>query len=155
MDQLTDETCFSCVINTRPQKSMCIFGRKLGLCCTNHIPIDLSSISNLNTLAAGDRVKFNLPGAFATTMLTWGLLESWDGYERAGELDNMLDSIKWELDYFIKCHTGPNEVYGQVIYMIMIQGSIWVCNERRQYICNASLIGRAHRLHGMIPADIH
>ena len=82
-------------------------------------------ISHLNTFAAGDYVKFNLPGAFATTLLTWGLLESWDGYERAGELDNMLDSIKWELDYFIKCHTKPNEVYAQVMYMMMISIYWW------------------------------
>lgn len=25
-----------------------------------------------------------------------------------------LDAIKWAIDYFIKCHVGPNELYGQV-----------------------------------------
>ena len=38
----------------------------------------------------------------------------WDGYVRAGELTNALDSIKWPLDYLIKCHVAPNKFYAQV-----------------------------------------
>ena len=37
-----------------------------------------------------------------------------DGYKAAGEWENALDSIKWVTDYLIKCHTAPNEFYGQV-----------------------------------------
>ncbi|XP_070565300.1 endoglucanase G-like [Ptychodera flava] len=63
---------------------------------------------------AGDHMKFNLPMAFATTMLAWGTIEFEDAYRSAGELDNVRDSIKWTCDYFIKCHTGPDEYYYQV-----------------------------------------
>ncbi|PVD35339.1 hypothetical protein C0Q70_02299 [Pomacea canaliculata] len=63
---------------------------------------------------AGDNVKFNFPMAFSTTMLCWSLLEFKDAYEKAGQLDYMYDSIRWPLEYFIKCHTGPNELYVQV-----------------------------------------
>ena len=52
--------------------------------------------------------------AASVTNLAWGLLEFQEGYEKAGELQNMLDSIKWPLDYFMKCHVSPNELYGQV-----------------------------------------
>ena len=63
---------------------------------------------------AGDHVKFGFPMAFSVTMLSWGLVEYKDAYEDAGELNYMLDCIKWPLDYFIKAHTKKNEFYGQV-----------------------------------------
>lgn len=31
-----------------------------------------------------------------------------------GQYQFTLDTIKWASDYFIKCHTKPNEFYGQV-----------------------------------------
>ena len=63
---------------------------------------------------AGDFVKFGFPMAGSVTVLTYGLLEFWDAYEASGELDNMLDCIKWPLDYFIKAHVSPDKFYGQV-----------------------------------------
>ena len=63
---------------------------------------------------AGDNVKFNFPMAFSTTLLCWGLLEFKDAYQRSGQLDHMYDSIRWPLEYFVKCHTGNNELYVQV-----------------------------------------
>ncbi|ESO99300.1 hypothetical protein LOTGIDRAFT_113614 [Lottia gigantea] len=63
---------------------------------------------------AGDHVKFGLPMAFSTTMLTWSLLEFQDAYQASGQLQHMYDSIKWPLDYFLKAHTKPNEFYVQV-----------------------------------------
>ena len=65
---------------------------------------------------AGDFVKFNFPMAFSTTLLTWGFIEYKNAYSAAGESDQMLDSIKWPLDYFIKAHVGKNELYGQVSF---------------------------------------
>ena len=59
-------------------------------------------------------MKFNFPMAASVTVLAWGLLEFKDAYQDAGELENMLDSIKWPLDYLIKCHTAKFELYGQV-----------------------------------------
>ncbi|XP_070555125.1 endoglucanase F-like [Ptychodera flava] len=63
---------------------------------------------------AGDYIKFGLPMAWSTTVLAWGLIEYRDVYELTGELQNMLGCIKWTADYFIKCHTNPNEFYYQV-----------------------------------------
>lgn len=63
---------------------------------------------------AGDYVKFNFPHSFSVTVLAWGLIEFEDGYRAAGEYDNAIDSIKWATDYLIKCHTAPNEFWGQV-----------------------------------------
>ena len=65
---------------------------------------------------AGDFVKFNFPMAFSTTLLTWGFIEYKNAYLAAGEHDQMLDSIKWPLDYFIKAHVGKNELYVQVSF---------------------------------------
>ena len=63
---------------------------------------------------AGDHVKFNFPQAASVTVLAWGILSFWDGYVRAGQLANVLDSIKWPLDYLLKCHVAPNKFYAQV-----------------------------------------
>ncbi|KAL4220777.1 hypothetical protein ACF0H5_019045 [Mactra antiquata] len=63
---------------------------------------------------AGDHIKFNFPMAYSVTALAWGLLEFKDAYNDAGELDHMYDSIKWPLDYLLKCHVAPNELYVQV-----------------------------------------
>lgn len=63
---------------------------------------------------AGDHVKFGLPMAASATMLAWGVVEYRDGFVKSGQLDFMLDNLKWATDYFIKCHTGPTEFYGQV-----------------------------------------
>jgi len=63
---------------------------------------------------AGDHVKFGFPMAASATMLAWGVVEYRDAYEKAGQLPFILDNIRWATDYFIKCHTAPNEFYGQV-----------------------------------------
>jgi len=55
-----------------------------------------------------------MPMAFSVTSLAWGLLEFKDAYEDAGQLDYMYDSIRWPLEYLLRCHTAPNEFYGQV-----------------------------------------
>lgn len=52
--------------------------------------------------------------AFSTTILSWGLLEFWNAYQQTGQLNAMLDCIKWPLDYFIKAHVKPDEFYAQV-----------------------------------------
>jgi len=55
-----------------------------------------------------------MPMAFTVTELAWGLLEFKDAYDDAGQLDYMYDSIRWPLDYLLRCHTAPDELYGQV-----------------------------------------
>ncbi|MBN1764100.1 MAG: glycoside hydrolase family 9 protein [Sedimentisphaerales bacterium] len=63
---------------------------------------------------AGDHVKFGLPLASTITTLCWGVYEYRDAYAGVGQLDEVLDAIRWGTDYLIKCHTGPNEFYYQV-----------------------------------------
>ncbi|GFO36046.1 endoglucanase [Plakobranchus ocellatus] len=50
---------------------------------------------------AGDHVKFGLPMASSTTLLTWSLIQFKEGYQKAGQLDQMYDSVRWPLDYFL------------------------------------------------------
>ena len=69
---------------------------------------------------AGDHVKFGFPMAYSTAVLAWGLVEYRDAYQASGELDNMLDCIKWPLDYFIKAHTAKFEFYGQVKWPLFL-----------------------------------
>lgn len=63
---------------------------------------------------AGDHVKFNFPMAFTTTFLCLGVKEYREAYEKSGQLTHILNNIRFVCDYFIKCHTAPNELYGQV-----------------------------------------
>ncbi|MFZ5988266.1 MAG: glycoside hydrolase family 48 protein [Bacillota bacterium] len=63
---------------------------------------------------AGDHVKFNLPMAYSAAMLGWAVYEYRDAFERSGQLDYLLDNIKWATDYFIKCHPKPDVYYYQV-----------------------------------------
>ena len=53
--------------------------------------------------------------AASTTLLAWGLLEYKDAYEQSGQLEYMYDCIRWPLEWMLKCHTGHNELYVQVI----------------------------------------
>nr|WP_150266532.1 glycoside hydrolase family 9 protein [Paenibacillus tepidiphilus] len=63
---------------------------------------------------AGDHVKFGFPMAYTATMLAWSVYEYKDGYVQAGQYEEILDNIRWATDYFIKAHTAPNELWGQV-----------------------------------------
>lgn len=63
---------------------------------------------------AGDHVKFNLPMAYTTTMLAWEVMEYKDAFEKSGQLQYMMDQIKWASDYFIKCHPSKDVYYYQV-----------------------------------------
>ncbi|MBB3698905.1 glycoside hydrolase family 9 protein [Flammeovirga yaeyamensis] len=63
---------------------------------------------------AGDHVKFGFPMAFSVTALAWGVVEYEDAYRQSGQLDVMKRNLRFVTDYFIKCHTGPTEFYGQV-----------------------------------------
>ena len=57
--------------------------------------------------------------AASVTNIAWSIVEFEKGYRIAGEYENVLDSIKWPLDYFIKCHVSPNEFYAQVSAIIV------------------------------------
>ncbi len=63
---------------------------------------------------AGDHVKFNLPMAYTAAMLAWTVYEAEDALRDSGQLDYLLEEIKWATDYFIKCHPSANVYYYQV-----------------------------------------
>lgn len=63
---------------------------------------------------AGDHVKFGFPMAGSMTLLSWGAIEYQDAYARSGQLDYLLETLRWGADYLVKCHTAPNEFWGQV-----------------------------------------
>ena len=63
---------------------------------------------------AGDHVKFGLPMAASASLLAMGIVEYRGAYVQTGQLNTALDELKWATDYFIKAHTAPNELYGQI-----------------------------------------
>jgi len=63
---------------------------------------------------AGDHVKFGLPMAYSAAMLAWAVYEYRDAFVQTGQLDYILNNIKWATDYFIKAHSAPNVLWGQV-----------------------------------------
>lgn len=63
---------------------------------------------------AGDHVKFNFPMAFSATMLAWGAIDFAGGYTASGQMTYLKNNLRFVNDYFIRCHTAPNELWGQV-----------------------------------------
>lgn len=63
---------------------------------------------------AGDHVKFNLPMSYTCAMLAWSVIEDRESYTESGQLEYILDNIRWGNDYFIKCHPEANVYYYQV-----------------------------------------
>jgi hypothetical protein len=63
---------------------------------------------------AGDHMKFGFPMAFTATVLAWGLVDYEAGYSSAGALVDGRRAVRWATDYFLKAHTAPNELFGQV-----------------------------------------
>ncbi len=53
---------------------------------------------------AGDHVKFGQPMAASVNMLAWGGVEYTQAYKQAGQFDELLESVKWGTDYFLKAH---------------------------------------------------
>jgi endoglucanase len=63
---------------------------------------------------AGDHVKFGLPMAYSAAMLSWAVYEYRTSFQNAGQLNYILDDIKWATDYLIRCHPSANLFYYQV-----------------------------------------
>lgn len=63
---------------------------------------------------AGDNVKFNLPMAYTSSVLAWSVYEDKSVYESSGQLEYILENIKWVNDYLIKCHPENDVYYYQV-----------------------------------------
>jgi len=63
---------------------------------------------------AGDHVKFGFPMAAMTTVLAWGGISFYEGYQKADQLEWFDKNLKWSLDYFMAAHTSDNELVGQI-----------------------------------------
>jgi hypothetical protein len=63
---------------------------------------------------AGDHVKFGFAMAASATMLAWGAVEYRQAFADEGQLTHLMNNLRVATDYFVKAHTAPNELYGQV-----------------------------------------
>jgi len=63
---------------------------------------------------AGDHVKFGFPMSSMTTVLAWGGISFYEGYEKAGQLEWFDKCLKWSYDYFMAAHLSDTEFVGQV-----------------------------------------
>ena len=62
---------------------------------------------------AGDNVKFGLPMAFTTTLLSWSVIEF--GSSMPSQIGNARAAIRWSTDYLLKAATAtPDTLYVQV-----------------------------------------
>ncbi|KAM0049674.1 putative cellulase [Helianthus debilis subsp. tardiflorus] len=52
--------------------------------------------------------------AFTVAMLSWSVIEYDEYIADAGELQHVMEAIKWRTDYFIKAHTSPNVLWAEV-----------------------------------------
>ena len=53
---------------------------------------------------AGDHIKFVQPMTWSNTMLAWGGIDYQEAYQRSGQMDELLEAVKWGTDYFLKTH---------------------------------------------------
>jgi len=81
---------------------------------------------------AGDNVKFNYPQAATISLLAFSAYKWKDGFKDAEQWGYIKDCIKWGTDYFLKCHTGKTELYGQVGNGSLDHGA-WVSPEDMTY----------------------
>ena len=61
----------------------------------------------------GYHFKFNFPMAASVTLLALNALENKSTLTSLNIWDKVLDTLKWPLDYFVKCHVSDNEFYAQ------------------------------------------
>ncbi|MGN0327077.1 MAG: glycoside hydrolase family 9 protein [Lachnospiraceae bacterium] len=93
-----------------PEETRCNWRGDSGLTDGSDVGIDLTG----GWYDAGDHVKFNLPMAYTAAMLGWSVYEDRTAYEESGQLDFMLDNLRWVNDYLMKCHTEDDVYYYQV-----------------------------------------
>lgn len=62
---------------------------------------------------AGDNMKFGLPMAFTTTLLSWSVIEFGD--KMGGQIKHAKEAVRWGSDYLLKAATAtPGTLYVQV-----------------------------------------
>lgn len=93
-----------------PEETRCNWRGDSGLTDGSDVGLDLTG----GLYDAGDHVKFNLPMAYTSSTLAWSVYVNRDSYEESGQLEYLMDTIKWVNDYLIKCHPEENVFYYQV-----------------------------------------
>ncbi|KAG2174774.1 hypothetical protein INT43_005836 [Umbelopsis isabellina] len=63
---------------------------------------------------AGDYLKFTLPMAYSMSIVSWGAIEWFQGYQAAQQDGYLRDMVKWGMDWLIQAHPQPNVFYVQV-----------------------------------------
>ncbi|HEX3029966.1 MAG TPA: glycoside hydrolase family 9 protein [Clostridia bacterium] len=81
---------------------------------------------------AGDGIKFTHPMSYAAGQLGWAVYEYRQAFEKSGQLDDILDEIKWATDFFIKAHPSPDVLYYMCGYEES-DHSVWVPHELLDY----------------------
>jgi endoglucanase len=94
---------------------------------------------------AGDHVKFGLPMSSATGMLAWAEYEYKSGLIASGQQTPFENTLKFTMDYLVKCHQGSQLVYqiGSGSADHAYWGPVEVIEEmmtRPSYTCNASCV---------------
>ncbi len=82
---------------------------------------------------AGDGIKFTHPMSYAAGQLGWAVYEYRDAFEKSGQLDDILDEIKWATDFFIKAHPSTDVLYYMCGYNDS-DHSVWVSHEMLDYV---------------------
>ncbi|KAI8582148.1 hypothetical protein K450DRAFT_229243 [Umbelopsis ramanniana AG] len=60
---------------------------------------------------AGDYLKFTLPMAYSMSIVNWGAIEYFQGYQSANQDGYLRDMVKWGSDWLIQAHPQPNVFY--------------------------------------------
>lgn len=96
---------------------------------------------------AGDGIKFTHPMSYAAGQLGWAVYEYRDAFEKSGQIDDILDEIKWATDFFIKANPSPEVLYYMCGYNES-DHSVWVAHEmldymtdRKSFVLNAQTPG--------------
>ena len=82
-------------------------------------PLQGSSLKH-SDLCAGD-LKLTMPTAFTVSMLAWGALAFPTGYQKAHQMSQLLNTVRWGSDYLMKAWKPDTMSDRSVGYLIVYQ----------------------------------
>ncbi|CAG8596344.1 2354_t:CDS:2 [Cetraspora pellucida] len=63
---------------------------------------------------AGDYLKFTLPLSWSLSLISWGAIEWFEGYQLSNQTEYLREMVKWGTDWLISAHPKPNQLFIQV-----------------------------------------
>ncbi|KAI4307167.1 hypothetical protein L6164_030384 [Bauhinia variegata] len=72
---------------------------------------------------SGNNIKFTFTTAYTVTLLSWTVVEYHTKYNAIGELQHVMDIIKWGSDYLLKVYVPPNSTAGSTMILYSQVGS--------------------------------